>query len=196
MTTAEYLDRLLLCYSGSFDIYQPYVINGKEYPAYGYFFSCVEKYLLVREINMWSTRSYEHILFIETDSVDESVLTEAEGIIRDYMEPVLVRKNEKYPEPNHMYSYLNVVIISKNPVSSEAAKRIRRFKFDKGYKFNIRGYSLGTLMCVSMDDRKYISNRHGSVKEKMFLKVFEDVDQGKEGFAQVMAEKGLTPYKQ
>lgn len=196
MTTAEYLDRLLLCYSGSFDIYQPYVINGKEYPAYGYFFSCVEKYLLIREINMWSTRSYEHILFIEADSVDESVLTEAESIIRDYMEPVLVRKNEKYPEPNHMYSYLNVVIISKNPVSFEAAKRIRRFRFDKGYKFNIRGYSLGTLMCVSMDDRKYLSNRNGKVKEKMFLKVFEDVDQGKEGFTQVMAEKGLTPYKQ
>ena len=33
METAEYLDKLLLRYSGSFDIYQPYLINGKEYPA-------------------------------------------------------------------------------------------------------------------------------------------------------------------
>lgn len=196
MTTAEYLDRLLLYYSGSFDIYQPYVINNREYPAYGYFFSCVEKYLLVREINMWSTRSYEHILFMETDSVDEGILSEAESVIKEYMEPALVRKNEKYPEPNHMYSYLNVVIISNKPVSSELARRIRRFRFDKGYKFSIRGYSLGTLMCVSMEDRKYISNRHGRIQEKTFLKVFEDVEQGKEGFAQVMAEKGLTPYKQ
>lgn len=196
MTTAEYLDRLLLYYSGSFDIYQPYVIGDREYPAYGYFSSFVEKYLLIREINMWSTRSYEHILFMETDSVDDVVLSEAESVIRDYMEPVLVRKNEKYPEPNHMYSYLNVVIVSTKPVSSEIARQIRRFRFDKGYKFNIRGYSLGTIMCVSMEDRKYLSNRHGKIHEKTFRKVFEDVDHGKESFSQVMAEKGLTPYKQ
>lgn len=38
MKTADYLDQLLRKYSGTFDIYQPYVIHGKEYPAYGYFF--------------------------------------------------------------------------------------------------------------------------------------------------------------
>lgn len=196
MTTAEYLDQLLLCYSGSFDIYQPYVINGREYPAYGYFFSCVEKYLLVREINMWSTRSYEHILFMETESVDEALLAEAESVIRDYMEPVLVRKNEKYPEPNHMYSFLNVVIISSKPVPGQLVKEIRRFRYDRGYKFNFRGYSLGTVMCVSIEDRKYISNRHGKIHEKTFLKVFDSVEEGREGFSKVMERKGLTPYKQ
>ena len=81
METAEYLDKLLLRYSGSFDIYQPYVINDKEYPAYGYFFSCVEKYILIRELNMWSTRSYEHILFIEAEECTENILSEAEDII-------------------------------------------------------------------------------------------------------------------
>ena len=81
MKTAEYLDRLLLRYSGSFDIYQPYTINGKEYPAYGYFFSYIEKYILVREINMWSTRSYEHILFMEVEECTEDVVSEASEII-------------------------------------------------------------------------------------------------------------------
>lgn len=38
MEMAQYLDRLLLRYSGTFDIYKPYFIDGKEYPAYGYFF--------------------------------------------------------------------------------------------------------------------------------------------------------------
>ena len=51
MNTAEYLDRLLVKYSSAFDIYQPYVIHGKEYPAYGYFFSHTEKYV---QLNIYS----------------------------------------------------------------------------------------------------------------------------------------------
>lgn len=50
MTTADYLDGLLLCYSGNFDIYQPYRINNKEYPAYGYFFfGCGKVYISSRD---------------------------------------------------------------------------------------------------------------------------------------------------
>lgn len=196
METAEYLDGLLLRYSGSFDIYQPYMINGKEYPAYGCFFSFIEKYILVREINMWSTRSYEHILFLEAEECTEDILKEAEELIKNYMEPVLVRKNEKLPEPNHMYSYLNVVIVCTKVISPEISKKIKHYRFEKGYRFNIRGYSQGTIMCVSMEDEQYISSRHGRQKKKMFLNVFADVRAGKPGFAQIIKEKGLTPYKQ
>jgi len=117
MNTAEYLDRLLAKYSSAFDIYQPYVIHGKEYPAYGYFFSHTEKYVLVREANMWSSDSYEHILFIETKEVTEALLEEAYEIVRDYMEPVLVRKGEKVPPPNHMYSYLTIAVLAEKTVS-------------------------------------------------------------------------------
>lgn len=196
METAEYLDKLLLRYSGSFDIYQPYVINGKEYPAYGYFFSCVEKYILIRELNMWSTRSYEHILFIEAEECTESILSEAAAIIENYMEPVLVRKNEKWPEPNHMYSYLNVVILCSKSIEQGLSKKIKRYHFEKGYKFNMRGFSKGSIMCVSMEDHKYISNYQGRSKKELFRRVFSDVEQGKPGFAQVMEENGLTPFKQ
>ena len=177
METAEYLDRLLLRYSGSFDIYQPYVINGKEYPAYGYFFSHIEKYILVREINM-------------------EVLNEADDIISDYMEPVLVRKKEKLPEPNHMSSYLNVVIISKKPLDKPIAKKIKHYRFEKGYKFNIRGFSRGTIMCATMEDRKFYSNYHGRSAKETFMGAFQDVEKGKVGFKQYIEERGITPYKQ
>ena len=196
METAEYLDRLLLRYSGSFDIYQPYVINGKEYPAYGYFFSHIEKYILVREINMWSTKSYEHILFMEVEECTMDVLNEADDIISDYMEPVLVRKKEKLPEPNHMSSYLNVVIISKKPLDKQIAKKIKNYHFEKGYKFNIRGFSRGTIMCATMEDRKFYSNYHGRSAKETFMGAFQDVEKGKVGFKQYIEERGITPYKQ
>lgn len=196
METAEYLDRLLLRYSGSFDIYQPYVINGKEYPAYGYFFSHIEKYILVREINMWSTKSYEHILFMEVEECTEDILKEAEGIISDYMEPILVRKKEKLPEPNHMCSYLNVAIVSKKPLQKALSKKIKHYHFEKGYKFNIRGFSRGTIMCATMDDKKFYSNFHGRSAKDTFEGAFQDVENGKVGFKQYIEERGITPYKQ
>lgn len=196
MTTADYLDSLLLRYSGSFDIYQPYKINEKEYPAYGYFFSVVEKYILIREINMWSTKSYEHILFMEVEECTEETLKEASNIIQNYMEPVLVRKGEKLPEPNHMYSYLNVAILCNKPVEKKIAGQIKHFHFEKGYRFNIRGFSKGSIMCVSMENQKYISNYHGRLKKKLFQQVFSDVTSGKPGFAAIMKERGLTPFKQ
>ena len=76
MNTSEYLDRLLLHYSGTFNIYQPYVINGKEYPYYGLFYNCTEKYVLVREVNMWSSKSYEHILFMEAEELTDEIYQE------------------------------------------------------------------------------------------------------------------------
>lgn len=196
MNTSEYLDRLLLHYSGTFNIYQPYVINGKEYPYYGLFYNCTEKYVLVREVNMWSSKSFEHILFMEAEELTDEIYQEADEIIRTYMEPVLVRKNEKLPEENHMYSYLNVVIVCKKPISKELAKKLKKYHFEKGYNFNMRGYSQGSIMCVSLDDEKYISNYYGRTKKKMFLQVFNDVKENKPGFTQVIREKGIEPFKQ
>lgn len=95
MEMAQYLDRLLLRYSGTFDIYKPYFIDGKEYPAYGYFFSHLEKYVLVREANLWASDSYEHILFITADKITEEHVKEAQDVIQNYMEPKLVRKGAR-----------------------------------------------------------------------------------------------------
>lgn len=122
MKTADYLDQLLRKYSGTFDIYQPYVIHGKEYSAYGYFFSHIEKYVLVREANMWSSDSYEHILFIETDEVDQALIDEAYSLIKEYMEPILVRKGEEVPAEGHMYSYLTISLIARRPLSKKCKR--------------------------------------------------------------------------
>ena len=62
MTADNYLDRLLVKYAGTFNIYTPFQIGGTEFPAYGYFYSHVEKFVLTRGANMWSSDSYEHIL--------------------------------------------------------------------------------------------------------------------------------------
>ncbi len=182
MKTADYLNQLLRKYSGTFDIYQPYVIHGKEYPAYGYFFSHIEKYVLVREANMWSCDSYEHILFIETDTVTQTLLDEAHAIIKDYMEPVLVRKGKELPEEGHMYSYLTISLISNHTLSKEMQKAVRRFKYEKGYKFNLRGFSQAHIVCATMEDERVYTNYAGRKAAKLYRDIFADVKNGIPGF--------------
>lgn len=196
MKTADYLDQLLRKYSGTFDIYQPYVIHGKEYPAYGYFFSHVEKYILVREANMWSSDSYEHILFIEAEEVNQALIDEAYGVVQDYMEPVLVRKGEDMPAPGHMYSYLTVSIIAQKPLSKEMKKAIKRFKFEKGYRFNMRGFSQAHIVCATLEDEKIYTNYVGRKSAKMYINNFKDVKEGKPGFRQILEEQKIKPFRQ
>lgn len=175
MRTADYLDQLLRKYSGTFDIYQPYVIHGKEYPAYGYFFSHIEKYILVREANMWSADSYEHILFIETESVDQALIDEAYSIVKDYIEPVLVCKGKDMPAEGHMYSYMTISLIAEHPLSKEMQKAIKRFKYEKSYKFNIRGFSQAHIICATMEDKKVYTNYVGRKSAKLFQDNFKDI---------------------
>lgn len=168
MKTADYLDRLLERYSGTFDIFQPYVIHGKEYPAYGYFYSHTEKYILVREANMWSADSYEHVLFIRAQEVDQALIGEAYALVRDYMEPVLVRKGEALPAQGHMYSYLTISLIAERPLSKQMKKAVRRFRFEKGYRFNVRGFAQAHIVCATMEDEKVYTNYAGRKAAKLY----------------------------
>ncbi|MBP3476527.1 MAG: hypothetical protein J6K48_09445 [Lachnospiraceae bacterium] len=196
MKTADYLDQLLRKYSGTFDIYQPYIIHGKEYPAYGYFFSHVEKYILVREANMWSSDSYEHILFIEAEEVDQSLIDEAYGLVRDYMEPVLVRKGEEFPAPGHMYSYLTISIIAQKSLSKEMKKAVKHFKYEKGYRFNMRGFSQAHIVCATLEDEKVYTNYVGRKSAKLYINNYTDVKEGKPGFRQILEEQKIEAFRQ
>ncbi len=196
MNNTDYLDRLLLRYAGTFNIYMPYTIHEKEYPAYGYFFSSVEKYVLVREANMWTTNSHEHILFITVDDVKEDTLKEVQRLFKDYMEPKLVRDGKKYPDKNHMYSYLTIAILSQKPLDKMLAKKIRHFKFEKGYLFNFRGFSQGRLVCASMEDEKVVTNYQARQLKKLFKETFADVHAGKKTFSRQCEEEGITPFRQ
>lgn len=184
METAAYLDRTLAKYAGMFDIYRPYAISGKEYPAYGYFFSCNEKYVLVKKANLWSVHFYEHVLFIETGTCTTALLDEIRGIITDYMEPHLVRKDEKYPEKDHMYSYITVAVICSRKPSDEVIKAIRHFRYEKDYMFTLRGHSEGHLICADMETENVYTNPGGRKMKKIYEETFNDVRKGRVGYAE------------
>lgn len=196
MNSADYLNRLLLKYSGTFDIYQPYTILGREYPAYGYFFSHVEKYVLVRKANMWSADSYEHILFADPEELTEEHLKEYRQAVEEYIEPTLILKGEKFPEPNHMYSYITIAVVTKRALSPEVRKAVRKFKFEKSYMHSIRGYSQARLAVASMEDEAVCVNAMGRSLKKLYRSVFKEVRAGKPGYREALEKQGIESFKQ
>ena len=196
MTASDYLDRLLVRYSGMFDIYQPYRIEEEEYPAYGYFFSHNEKYVLIREANLWTVDSFEHMLFDTREKITIEDIDRADRVIREYMEPVLVCKGEKMPEKNHMYSYLTFVFIVDQAPDPEVIRKVKKYKFEKGYQFNIRGYSSGRMVLVDISSEKVYTNDQARKGKKLFVETFEDVKKGKITFSQLCEKHEITPFTQ
>jgi hypothetical protein len=174
----------------------PYQIQGKEYPAYGYFFSSVEKYVLIREANMWTSNSHEHILFLTVDTVTEATMREIRSLLEDYLEPELVRKGQKYPTRDHMYSYLTIAVLSEKEPDKAMKKAIRRFRYEKGYLFNFRGFSQGRVICASMENEQVVANYQARKLKKLYLQVFADVHAGKKTFSRQCEEEGITPFSQ
>ena len=196
LTADTYLDRLLVRYAGTFDLYTPYHIGGKTFPAYGYFYSHVEKFVLTRNANMWSSDSYEHILFVAMDEVTASDVSEMKRILLEEVEPKLVLKGEELPPPNHMYSYMSVILISDKRPSKEAVKAVKKLSYDKGYMMNMRGFSQAQMCLVSIEEEKVYHNFAAHGKKKTLKGIFKEVKEGRAGFKELVEKGDLIPHIQ
>ena len=196
LTAYTYLDRLLVRYAGTFDLYTPYHIGGKTFPAYGYFYSHVEKFVLTRNANMWSSDSYEHILFVAMDEVTASDVSEMKTILLEEVEPKLVLKGEELPPPNHMYSYMSVILISDKRPSKEAVKAMKKLSYDKGYMMNMRGFSQAQMCLVSIEEEKIYHNFAAHGKKKTLKGIFKEVKEGRAGFNELVEKGDLIPHIQ
>ncbi|MBE5859683.1 MAG: hypothetical protein E7301_06105 [Butyrivibrio sp.] len=172
MTSETYLDELLLRYRSNFDITKNYKLGDETFPAYAYFSSFGERYVLKKEAQLWAIRAYEHVFFIKEHEVTKDSLDKILALTEEKIEPHLVRKNQKYPEKDHMCSYLTFVIISDKTPDKETQKAIRKFSFDKGYLFNFRGHSEARVLVAGLDTNSVYTSRTGKELRKMFEDAF------------------------
>lgn len=196
MDAKGYLDRLLVRYASTFNIYVPYQIFDRVFDAYGYFTSHVEKYVLTRNANLYTQDSYEHSLFLTVDTVTKELVDEMRHVILDYVEPTLVLKGEKNPEQNHMYSYMTVILITNQAPDKEVIKYLKKQKYDKGYMLNVRGFSQAQFCMVSIADEKVYTNSAAHKKKKLLNGIFKEVKEGRVGFQELWDKGDVTPFQQ
>ena len=196
MSADSYLNRLLVRYAGTFDLYTPYQLGGITFPAYGYFYSHIEKFVLTRGANMWSSDSYEHILFLIEEEVTTDTIFRMKQILLEEVEPKLVLKGEEVPPPNHMYSYMSVILISEKKTSKDTIKAVKKLSYDKGYMMNMRGFSQAQICLVSIEDEKVYHNFAAHGKKKTLKGIFKEVKEGRVGFKELVEKGELVPFLQ
>ena len=158
MNIKELYEKLRESYTNSFDITEPYEIGGAKCLGYGYFHNNASQYVLHKKAKLWEADSYEHILFVESHDMSKDLDT-AKKLISHDMEEQFVRRGKKYPAPNHMYSFVTVVLITDGNVSEDLVRDIENFKFKKNYLFQIRGYAEGRLIVVDLKNKEIYTNK-------------------------------------
>lgn len=143
------LEKLLDLYRRSFEITENYTIGDVVYDAYGYCNITNAKYVLVKKAELWRTLCFEHIFFRETEELTSSQIDAFCRHVEGFIEPELIRKGEKYPEKDHMYSYVTGIFISKNALSPEITQVVEKTRFMKNYLATIRGYTEMRILAVS-----------------------------------------------
>lgn len=171
----EILDKLLEQYAKSFDIERDYEIGQVKAQAYGYFSKTSEKYVITPKANLWSIQGFEHILFFERKGVSVSDVEAVRKLMAEHMAPMLVCKGKKYPEKDHMYSYLTAAFLCETTPDQDTIRAVESFKYEKDYLFNIRGHVEGHIILLDLSTGKAYSNKAA----KHLKKFYESISSGK-----------------
>ncbi len=160
MTGEELLEQLLGSFQSSYDIERKRRMGGEIFDAYASFRAASAKYVLIERAELWRAECFEHVLFCvaQTELTPEDIERFRHTMLT-YMEPKLVRHEEKYPPKDHMYTYMTMIYICESGVSKEAKKRICSFRYVKNYMFTIRGYSEARILVFDLKSRIIFGNR-------------------------------------
>lgn len=172
----KFLDRLLEDYANSFDITRDYEIGSVKAAAYGYFSTVSEKYVLSPKANLWSIHGFEHILFLEQDGVSLQDLESIKVLMSDHMAPELVCKGNKYPEKDHMYSYLTIAFLSKTSPNEEVINAVKKFRYEKNYLMTIRGHVEGHVVLIDLSTGKAFANKQAKHLAAYYEKIFDEAN--------------------
>ena len=159
MNKEELLQKLLDIYRGSCDIEEPYDIKGDVYDAYAFCDITNAKYVLVKKAELWRAICFEHIFFRLFDTITVEDISKFTESVVEQIEPSLVRKGEKYPVKDHMYSYVTGIFICENGVPEEVKHTIKKAHYYKNYRLSIRGYCEMRILAVDLKNHKLIGNR-------------------------------------
>ncbi len=158
MTGTKLLEQLLDSYQSSYDIAKPFDINGDVYDAYASFNVTSAKYVLIKKAELWRANCFEHTFFRCTDCLTPEQLADFRNHITDFIEPELIRNQKKYPEKNHMYSYITGIFLCENGLPEHIKNEVRRFRYTKNYLLGIRGYSQARLLVFDLKNLAICGN--------------------------------------
>lgn len=177
MKAEQMLEKLKRFYASTFDLEDDHRLGTERFSLYGHFNVDNSRYVLVKKAKLWEANSQEH-LFVrvwkeEDGPLDREALCRLLMPLEQIAEPQYVRKGEKYPPKNHMYSFLTLVLLTDGEIEPDALQYAKKYKFSRTYLFNFRGYLETRLVLVSMKDHQITTNHDGRQLLRAYRKLME-----------------------
>ena len=82
-----------------------------------------------------------------------------------------IHENLVFPSKDHKSSYTTAVIIYNHCSDIEALNNIKKFKYEKTYKFYLFGFSQIRLLAINLNNNSIVSNKYGKTVKKEYLPV-------------------------
>lgn len=167
------IDLLLEKLTSSHDIERNYPADGRVWDAYACYAAASEKYVLTKKAALWSAQEFEHMLITHTDTVRPETIVSFQNTISRYMEPEMVHPGKALPDANHMRSFLTIAAFCSLPVSGEVIRMVKKYRFDKGYRFSLRGFAQGRIVLIDLASHKVYTSASARDVQDFFTQIIE-----------------------
>lgn len=174
MTVECTLKKLKTFYQDAYDLEESCQIGGLFFPLCGRFQMERSRYLLTREHKLWEAVSNEYVFFHVCRNLDLNYGEQLDKFLRQIAEPLYVRKEQKYPPTNHMYSYLTMILITDREVGEDFRNFIQRYKYNKNYLLTFRGYLETRMVLIHSEKNLILTNRAGKDLSQAFEKLLKE----------------------
>ena len=154
------LERLLAAHEAFFDVTRDYEYAGRRFGGYAEFHSVGEKYILVKKAKLWEVAAHEYLFFATTPVLDEACFED----LLEFMKEKATLKVE--PKPNHMTSYVSLVIIAKQ-ADPAVVRRLKKTKYHKTYKLGLQGWAELRLCVIDLAEKQVMTNAMGKTMKPL-----------------------------
>ena len=131
------------------------------------------KYMLKKKWVVWEANAFEHCVFVTAKRLTADMVEDWFTFLTKEAEAELVHPGEKYPPEGHMYTYLTTVFLCEE-MDAEAAKAVKRLKFNKSYMLSVRGWATGRALAAETTTGRVVVNKAaGKELRKHFEKLMK-----------------------
>ena len=161
MTSEQLLEKLKVFYQSVYDLEENHKVGEWIFPLYGRFRTEQSRYLLSKERKLWEADGNEYVFFHICQTLNESDGQQIDRLLREYIEPCYVRGGKETPPPNHMYSYITLILITEEKIGENMKDFVKKYKYHRNYRLSLRGYMETRILLLSVGENGVISNRDG-----------------------------------
>jgi hypothetical protein len=121
-----------------------------------------ERYVGSKKTVIYAYENNEYCFFKTIDNVSSVQI--------DKIAKVLKKAADEYVEPSdeHMSTTFTGIIVTKEPINSQLEEKIKKFKYQKSFKFGFHGWASVRLIVVELSTGKVIGSREAKKVSKFY----------------------------